>query len=64
MPIKVLKKGKKFMWDGIDYPSKENALEKAKKYKNDGFEVETLEEGGKTYLYTRRLVKEVIVQSQ
>lgn len=63
MPIQVLKKDKKFIWDGNEYPSKESALEKAKKYKNDGFEVETLEEGGKTYLYTRRLVKEVILKS-
>lgn len=63
MPVRVLKKDKKYMWDGIEYPDKESALEKAKKYKNDGFEVETLEEGGKIYLYTRRLVKEVILKS-
>lgn len=63
MPVQVLKKDKKYIWDGIEYPNKESALEKAKKYKNDGFEVETLEEGGKTYLYTRRLVKEVILKS-
>ena len=64
MPNNVLNKGKKFMWDGVDYPSEEKAFEKAQKYKKDGFEVETYEEDGKTYLYTRRLVKEVIVQSQ
>ncbi len=63
MPVKILKKDKKFIWDGIEYPNKESALEKAKKYKDSGFEVETLEEGGKTYLYTRRLVKEVILKS-
>jgi hypothetical protein len=62
MPSNVMYKEKKFMWDGIDYPSKEKALEKAQKYKDDGFEVETYEENGKTYLYTRRVVKEVIVQ--
>jgi len=33
------------------------------KYKNDAFEVEASEEDGKTYLYTRRDVKEVIVQN-
>jgi len=32
-----------------------------KKYKADGFEVELQEESGKTYLYTRRVVKQVIV---
>jgi hypothetical protein len=61
MPSNVMYKEKKFMWDGIDYPSKEKALEKAQKYKDDGFEVETYEENGKTYLYTRRVVKEVVV---
>jgi hypothetical protein len=55
--------GKKFMWDGVDYPSREETLEAMKKYKADGFEVELSEEEGKTYLYTRRLVKEVVVQN-
>jgi hypothetical protein len=32
------------------------------KYKKDGFEVETVEEGEKLFLYTRRVVKEVPVQ--
>ncbi len=55
--------GKKFMWDGIDYPSGDKTLETMKKYKADGFEVELHEEGGKTYLYTRRVVKQVIVSN-
>jgi hypothetical protein len=55
--------GKKFMWDGVDYPSGEVTFETMKKYKADGFEVELHEEEGKTYLYTRRVVKEVIVQN-
>ena len=52
------------MWDGIDYPSQEKALEKTQKYKDDGFEVETIEEDGKTYLYTRRVVTEVVLEGQ
>ena len=64
MPSDVMFKEKKFMWDGIDYPSKEKALEKIQTYKNKGFEVETYEESGKIYLYTRRVVKEIIVQAQ
>ena len=64
MPQNLLfNNGKKFLWDGGDYPSREKAAEKMQKYKNDGFEVEVLEEGGKIYLYTRRVVKEVIVQT-
>ena len=62
MPSDVLYKEKKFMWDGIDYPSKESASEKIQTYKNNGFEVETYEESGKIYLYTRRVVKEIIVE--
>jgi hypothetical protein len=57
----ILMNGKKFMWDGVDYPSGEKMSETMKKYKADGFEVEQCEEAGKTYLYTRRVVKEVIV---
>ena len=53
--------GKKFMWDGVDHSSKEKISEAMNKYKGDGFEVELCEEEGKTYLYTRRVVKEVIV---
>ncbi len=54
--------GKKFIWDGVDYPSGEHSAEKMETYKRDGFEVEVLEEDGKTYLYTRRVVKEVAVE--
>ena len=49
------------MWDSVDHPSKEKTLEAMNKYKADGFEVELREEEGKTYLYTRRVVKEVVV---
>lgn len=55
--------GRKFVWDGVDYDSAEEATQKMQKYKNDAFEVEASEEDGKTYLYTRRVVKEVIVQN-
>jgi len=59
--IMILVNGKKFMWDGVDHPSKEETSEAMNKYKADGFEVEPYEEEGKTYLYTRRVVKEVVV---
>ena len=57
--------GKKFMWDGTEFTSKETILDALQKYKKDGFEVELFEEeeGQKIYLYTRRVVKEPIVQS-
>ena len=53
---------KKFMWDGVQFPSKDAILDAMQKYKKDGFEVETVEEGEKLFLYTRRVVKEVAVQ--
>jgi hypothetical protein len=56
--------GKKFMWDGNDYSDKESALETEQKYRNDGFETEVLEEGNKYFVFTRRVVKEVIVEGQ
>lgn len=55
--------GKKLIWDGSDYTSGDDASKKMQKYKDDGFEVETVEENGKTFLYTRRVIKEVIVQN-
>jgi hypothetical protein len=59
----ILTNGKKFMWDGVDYPSGEKRSEAISKYKTDGFEVELCEQEGKTYLYTRRVVKQVVVPS-
>ena len=59
--VKIIN-GKKFMWDGNEYPDKENASEIAQKYKNDGFETEVLEEGNKYFVFTRRVVKEVVIE--
>jgi len=59
----ILMNGKKFMWDGVDYPDGEKASEKKQKYKGEGFEVEVYEEEGRTYLYTRRVVKHVVVSN-
>ena len=59
--VKIIN-GKKFIWDGNEYPDKENASEIAQKYKNDGFETEVLEEGNKYFVFTRRVVKEVVVE--
>lgn len=62
MPSEILIiDGKKFMWDGVEFQSKEEILDAMQKYKKDGFEVETYEEGDKLFLYTRRVVKEVVV---
>jgi hypothetical protein len=53
--------GKKFMWDGVEFSSKETVLDTMQKYKKDGFEVELYEEDQKVFLYTRRVVSGVTV---
>jgi len=56
--------GKKFMWDGEDYESKTAAQENASKYSKDGFETKLIDEGGKFFVYTRRVVTEVVVEGE
>jgi len=56
--------GKKFMWDGQTFENREEALQLAETYRNDGFEVRMVEEGGKVFLYTRRVVKEATAAGQ
>jgi hypothetical protein len=57
----ILMNGKKLMWDGVDYPDQDKTSAAINQYKVDGFEVETCEEDGKTFLYTRRVVKHIAV---
>ena len=54
---------KKFMWDGVDFSSKEAVLDTMQAYKKNGFEVELLEEDDKLLLYTRRVVENVVAAS-
>ena len=53
--------GKKFMWNGKEYANDEEAAPKQKEYADNGFEVELHHQDGKTYLYTRRVITEVVV---
>jgi len=50
------------MWDGAVYTNEKERREIGQKYQDDGFEVEMIEEGGEYFLFTRRVVKEVIVE--
>lgn len=59
----IVVEGKKLIWDGVDYTSGDDASAKMQKYKDDGFEVGVVEENGKTLLYTRRVVKDAVVQN-
>jgi len=56
--------GKKFMWDGVVYESEKEAQETMQKYKDDGFEVEKIEEEEQHLLYTRRVVTEIEVEGE
>jgi len=54
--------GKKFMWDGKPYTNEKEGREIGQKYKDDGFEVELVEEENQYFLFTRRVVTEVVVE--
>lgn len=56
--------GKKFMWDGRVYTNEEERREVAQKYRDDGFEVELVEEENQYFLFTRRVVTEVVVEGE
>jgi hypothetical protein len=54
--------GKKYMWDGEEYDSKDKAAAVGKAYQEKGFEIHSVRKGGKVLLYTRRVVTEVVVE--
>jgi hypothetical protein len=56
--------GKKFMWDGVVYESESAAQETKKKYEEDKFEVELINEEEQHLLYTRRVVTEIVVEGE
>jgi len=62
--LALLRDGKKFMWDGRTVETKEEASRVAESYRNDNFEVQIVEEGGKFLVYSRRVVKEVVVAGE
>lgn len=64
MELAKIFNGKKFMWDGESYADEKSAQEVAQKYKNGGFETELLNEEGKFFVFTRRVVKEIVIESQ
>jgi hypothetical protein len=53
--------GAKFMWDGVEYATPKEAADKAAEYEKEGFAVQTLAEEGKHFVFSRRVVKEVVV---
>ena len=62
--LALLRDGRKFMWDGRTVETQEEASRVAESYRNDNFEVQIVEEGGKFLVYSRRVVKEVVVAGE
>jgi hypothetical protein len=54
--LSLVSDGKKFMWEGRLYATREEASTVREACQNDGFEVRVVEEGGKFLVYTRRAV--------
>lgn len=62
--LAMVRDGKKFMWDGQLYDSKEEASRAAQSYQNDNFQIQIVEEGAKFLVYSRRTVNDVAVPVQ
>jgi hypothetical protein len=58
MPLAREVAGKKFMWDGATYVTRDDAREAMEAYKQDGFDVHMFLEKDKYFIYTRRLVSQ------
>ncbi len=56
--------GKKFMWDGKTYPDENQAQEKLLKYQADGFLSLLVKEENQCYIFTRREIKEVVIEGK
>lgn len=56
--------GKKFMWDGKTYEN-ENDMKKMKaEYEKNNFETRIVQEEDKYFLFTRRVVTEIVIEKQ
>jgi hypothetical protein len=62
--LAMISDGKKFMWDGRLYDTKQEASSAGVTYQNDNFEVRIVEEDGKFLVYTRRVVEQAVVTTQ
>ena len=59
--LTMISDGKKFMWDGRLFDSRDEGTREAEAYEKDNFEVRMAEQNGKFLVYTRRIVKELAV---
>jgi hypothetical protein len=54
--------GMKFMWDGREYRSAEEAKQSQADYEKQKFTTRIVEESGRIRVFTRRVVTEVVVE--
>ena len=54
--------GKKYMWDGRSYEDEQEMKKVRQEYRDQGFDVESVEEDKKYYLFSRRVIKDVVVE--
>ena len=59
--LTIISDGKKFMWDGQLFDTRDDSLRAAEAYQKDNFEVRIQEQEGKFLVYSRRLVKEHVL---
>lgn len=59
--LAIISDGKKFLWDGRACETREEAVRLKETYQAQGFDVQMVPESGKYLLYSRRVVKEVVV---
>ena len=62
--LALISDGKKFMWDGCFYTTRDEAAPAQEAYLMDKFQVRVVEDAGRFLVYTRRVVKEVVVTVQ
>lgn len=55
IPLARKIEGKKFLWDGNTYDSKQKAFEVTVAYKANGFETQIFEEDSQFLVYSRRV---------
>jgi len=56
--------GKKFMWDCVVYESEKDAQDAKKTFEAKGFKVEIVSADNQSFIYTRRVVTEVVVEGE
>ena len=56
--------GKKFMWDRKTYSTETEALKVKEEYEKDKFETRMISEENNYFLFTRRVVTEIVLDSQ